>query len=336
MTDGPVWLAEIPEPDEQVERRESRYSRAVFAAVDEALQSARSTGWRPGPQVGMVLATSRGDVELTRDLYLEETNRSQSQRYVSALPSTLLVELARRHSFSGIACTVGAGCAGGLTAVHLARQLLNTGSASDVVVIGVDVGTDPTTILSLAALGPLKLGMSPDRACRPFSDDTQGFTFGEGAAALVLSDGSAYGSINILATAAGNDHHHATSLNPDFSIMNAFVSSVLTSAAASRNDVSTFIAHGSGTTQCNSVDRHVASWLPNLQQTIALKPLIGHCRAAAPLLEFIAFARMPEQNRDPSAFHVIGPLASTTPVTLQLALGFGGNLAVAVYEGRHV
>ncbi|MFC7527325.1 beta-ketoacyl synthase N-terminal-like domain-containing protein [Actinoplanes sp. GCM10030250] len=330
----PFWMAPVPAPGED-NGEQTRYAEAVRYVADEAIESALESGWRPGPAVCVILTSARGDLEASSDLHLSESELSLRRRYVRALPSTLLSSVAQQYGFNGPSMFLSAACAGGVTALHVGRSLLMTGAATDVVVIGADIGVDHPSVHSLAALGPLQLDEPPDRVCRPFDASSKGFSIGEGAGALVMSPRPSQARTQLLATAAANDHYHATSLRPDASVAIAAASRAIQDAGLDRHDVSGYLAHGSGTPQCSRLESDVLRELPNLRRVSALKPLLGHCRSASPILEIAALSasaveHLPPPGGLPSTLDQPDGAESGVQHWLHAAFGFGGNISFGV------
>jgi 3-oxoacyl-[acyl-carrier-protein] synthase II len=330
------WFGDIPPITDSAVA--AVFSEALAYSVGEAVEDARVRGWAPGRRVALVHATAKGDLAGHR---LRRSARGR-QAYVSALPSTPLVELASRHRFTGPVITVGASCAGGLGAVSVARALLETGDATDVVVAATDVGADFDDIHEMSLLETLIFDAEPWTACRPFCDGSRGFVMSEGSAAMVLTSRPATAYARLLSSVIRNDAFHATSIEPSHAVLVGAVEDALAAACLEPADIDVFVAHGSGTAQCNNAERRV---LELLTPTVAyaLKPHLGHCLGAASLLESVVINHALEaaELRLPPAYHAVLageenlPVVSHDGPVVQLALGFGGNVVVGLF-GRDV
>lgn len=330
----PFWMAPVVTPGEH-DGEKTRYAEAVRYVADEAIAGALESGWRPGPLVCTILTSARGDLEANSDLYRSESGLSIRRRYVRALPSTLVSSVAQQYEFSGPAMFVSAACAGGLAALHVGRSLLMTGAATDVIVIAVDIGVDHESVQSLASLGALQLDGPPERMCRPFDPASKGFTFGEGAGALLMSLKPTSTSVQLLASVVVNDHYHATSLRPDASVAVAAASRAIRDAGLDRHEISGYMAHGSGTAQCSRLESEILRDLPHVRQIAALKPLLGHCRGASPILEIAALSatttnHLPRVSVLPLKGDQLSTAVADDAYWLHAAFGFGGNLSFSV------
>ena len=159
------------------------FGRALYASGREAVADAKARGWHPGPRVGLILCTSLGEVQGWRELYYEHAGRVRRRHYLQLLPSTAPSMFMAEHGFTGPSMNVSAACASGALGVILARQWLVSGFATDVIVSGTDLSVTPENAWNFAALNVLATEGTPEQACRPFQEGSQGFIAGEASAA---------------------------------------------------------------------------------------------------------------------------------------------------------
>ena len=69
-----------------------------------------------------------------------------------------------------------------------AKSWLDTGIASDVILLATDLSGIPQTLRGFSDLGVAVLNSPPFDACRPFQEGSRGFVGGEAAVAMVLSN----------------------------------------------------------------------------------------------------------------------------------------------------
>ena len=336
------WFARVAEPphEKAPSSNATRYARAFAAAVDEALVDARRGGWSPRGRVGIVHATTRGDLERWRARYLAWGSVDIRRSFVEQEWTKPAGDAMARHRFTGPALVVNAACSSGLHALAIAQRLISCGDASDVIVVSADVGFDGEDVLPFAALGPLVYDSPAQEACRPFQEGSRGFVLGEGAAALVLTSSDAPTSyVRVLSTTLGNDAYHPVAINPDRSEMLYLVDQALALAKVQHADVRYFSAHASGTEVCSAADCDVLAHLGPKAHAYGLKPLLGHCMGTAPLLDTVALAKayragylpVPKPVAKAHAQLARNPLTHGEGPTLQMGVGFGGNLSVAVF-----
>ncbi len=343
---APCWFARVPEATKAPEQDargagSTRYQQAFAYAVEEALADARGAGWVPGRRVAIVHGTTRGDLELFRARYLAWDTLRPRRAYVEQAWTKPSGDVMARHGFSGPAMVVSSACASGLHAVALAQRLLTCGDATDVIVVGADVGFDGEEMRLFNALGPLIYDTPPRDACRPFQTHSKGFVLGEGVAAVVLTSSPVISRyVNVLSSVMGNDAYHPVSINPDHREMLRIVDDALELAEVTTSDVRYFAAHASGSSLCYDADAAVLAHLGPQVTGFGLKPLMGHCMGAAALLDTIAVAKAYREGRLPVPELAVGadphpqlarnPLSYDRGITLQMGLGFGGNISVVV------
>ncbi|QKV97189.1 sulfotransferase domain-containing protein [Streptomyces sp. NA02950] len=337
----PCWIARVPE-HAAPEPAGTRYTRAVTAAADEAIVDALARGWRPGERVAVVHATTGADRERLRARYLAWGEGSARRMFVEQTWTTSGSEVMRRHGYHGPFVIVSTACSSGLHALAVAHRLLLMGDATDAVVVSADIGADGEEIRLFSELGALVYDKSPDDVCRPLQSGTSGFVMGEGAGALVLSRSarsSKEAYARLLGTAMSNDAYHPTSIEPSFTHVLRALDASLRMADVSPGDAGYYAAHATGTRECDNTDRAALAHLGDQAVAFGFKPLLGHTMGTAPMLEAVITANAYREGFLPAVTPLTQPHAQLAPrpgphkggVTAQLALGFGGNIATAVW-----
>ena len=335
----PCWFARVPDGGDP-QRGSTRYSRALVHSMNEAITDARTRGWVPGDRVGIVHATTRADLELLRTRYLDYESLSPRRAYVESswtTPSSLIM---MEHGFTGPCMVASAACSSGAHALVLAHRLLAFGDATDVIVVAGDVGFDGEEMRMFASLGPLHYDRAPNDACRPFQAGSSGFVLGEGVAAMVLTRAAepcAY--MDLLGSALGNDCYHPVSIEPSGINILRTVDIALAHADVSAADVLYYSAHGTGTQECSDADTIALDHIGTQATAYGFKPMLGHTMGAAPMLDAVINAMSYERRYLPvpepwSTGHAQlaqGPIRHEGGPTVQLGLGFGGNIAVTVW-----
>ncbi|MFN2556022.1 MAG: beta-ketoacyl synthase [Nitriliruptorales bacterium] len=240
-------------------RRLDRYVHLALLAGREAVDSA---GLKLGPEadpeltgrVGVVLGCGIGGV-----ISWEEQHASFLQRgRVSPLlipkmlsnmaPGQLAIEFGTR----GPNFAVNTACAAGATALHVARDLLRSGTADIMLAGGIEAGITPLSAAAFAQMGALS--RRNDRtASRPFDAERDGFVLGEGAGVLVLeraADAHARAAVPLAVFAgAGSsaDAHHQTAPPEDGAGAVLAMARALADAGLEPGDVDHVNAHGTST-----------------------------------------------------------------------------------------
>jgi 3-oxoacyl-[acyl-carrier-protein] synthase II len=336
----PCWFARVPDGGDP-SIGHTRYSRAFVSAAEEAIADAKQRGWTPGSRVGILHATTRADLEMMRARYLDPSSISPRRAYVEQSWTTPSALVMMKHQFVGPVVVASAACSSGLHALAVAHRLLACEDATDMIVVAADVGFDGEEIRHFASLGPLVYDRPPQDVCRPFQMGSSGFVLGEGVAALVLScNGTGKSYTDLLASVLGNDAYHPVSIEPSFQEIVHVINLAMIDAKVQGTDVNYYSAHATGTSECAGADTAALDCIGERAVAYGLKPLLGHCMGASPLLDSIILAKAYEQRFLPAPRPVApghaqlapGPIEHRGGITVQLGLGFGGNISAAVYD----
>jgi 3-oxoacyl-[acyl-carrier-protein] synthase II len=162
--------------------------------------------------------------------------------------------VAIEHGFTGPNSTNAMSCASGTIAVGDGFNLVRDGLVDVSVCGGVEAPLGPLSFGAFAIIRAMSTrNQDPERACRPFDRDRDGFVMGEGACVLVLEEAEravARGA-RIYAEVRGygvtNDAYHMTSPRPDGSQAAEAMRLALESAGVAPNEIDYVNAHGSST-----------------------------------------------------------------------------------------
>ena len=173
------------------------------------------------------------------------------------IPSTVIAMFMKEFDFHGPAMSVSATCASGNVGMLTAKSWIDSGIASDVILLATDLSGIPENIPWFSDLGAAVLDLPPFEGCRPFQEGSRGFVGGEASVAMVLSSrpGGAY--VSVLGGAMTNDAYHAIALAPDNAEIFRCFREATANADVSPSDVAYLNAHGPGTAQCDSAEAKV-------------------------------------------------------------------------------
>jgi 3-oxoacyl-[acyl-carrier-protein] synthase II len=322
----------------------SRFARALRAAAREAVNDALARGWKPGPSVGLVHNVVLGEVDLWQDFYVKDAGRVSVRGFLALMPSTPMSTLMQEFDFHGPAMNVSAMCASGNAGLLTASAWLDAGLASDVLVISTDVSATPDNVLHFRNLGVAITDMEPADACRPFQEGSHGFLIGEASVGFVLTP-DLPGAVDrpyarLLGGSMSHDAHHATSIKPDLVQIRRCYTDALTRAGRRPEEISYLNAHGPGTAQCDAAEGAMLDTLLTSAEVFSVKPLAGHCQAAAASVELAASLLGFERGVVPAApQRATGHprlLDGVTPLragpTLKSSIGMGGHNSAVVIE----
>jgi 3-oxoacyl-[acyl-carrier-protein] synthase II len=180
--------------DKKSARHMALFSQYAVATAVEAWKDAGFTDEnRPDmDRVGTIIGNGIGGLDVTGENYRTLFDRGPDRLSPLAIPELIANEAAGNVSIAlgakGPAQVVVTACASSTDALGFALDMIRAGRA-DVVVAG---GSE-AAILEFAVGGFMKMralstgfNETPEKACRPFNADRDGFVMGEGAAVLVL------------------------------------------------------------------------------------------------------------------------------------------------------
>jgi 3-oxoacyl-[acyl-carrier-protein] synthase II len=311
------------------------------ASAREAIADALARGWRPGRTVGLVHAVVLGDVDEWRDFYLVDDLRRSVRRYLSLMPSTTMSLLMQEFGFHGPAMNVSAMCASGNSAFLTAKSWLDSGIATDVVVVATDISGTPENVLHFRNLGVAVTDVPPSEACRPFQPGSRGFVLGEASVGFVLTSDVENPYARLMGGSMSHDAFHVTSIDPRLEQVRECLDRALDDAGVKGRDVAYLNAHGPGTAQCDRAETALLEETLSGAEVYSLKPLAGHCQAAAAAVEVAGTLLAYDRGIVPAPRHVSdaaherlldGPSPRRTGPTVKSSLGMGGHNSMIVLD----
>ncbi|WP_328392389.1 beta-ketoacyl synthase N-terminal-like domain-containing protein [Nocardia sp. NBC_00416] len=332
------WAALVPDGGDP-EIGGTRYGRAVFAAVDEAVTDARSRGWVPGRRVGLVHAAVLGDVRHWGDFAGPAGPGFRGRDFLRLLPSTPISVVTQAFGFTGPVMGVSAACSSSNVAMLQARLWFAAGLVDDVVCIASDLPATPDLVRHFAKLGAAVVDVESLQGCRPFQEGSRGFSVGEAAVGFVLTRRADRAYATVLGGAMNSEAHHVVSVEPSHDRIVDCARMALADAGVGPGQIDFFNAHGTGTAQCDRAERDLLTRVfADRPAVYSMKPLVGHCQAASGAVEIAAAALGYERGVIPAPPAVApahprlldGPSRAGSGLTAKLSLGMGGNNSMVV------
>ncbi|MDO4462639.1 MAG: beta-ketoacyl synthase N-terminal-like domain-containing protein [Bacteroidia bacterium] len=221
----------------------------------------------------LILSTTKGNVELlSNPEYFNSPERE--------LPGTAARVIADYFGFSSEPIVVCNACISGVSALILAKRLLESNQYDNAVVCGADV----QGAFIVSGFQSFK-ALSPDN-CRPFDASRVGLNLGEAAATIVLSraEHSPEGSWHLVAGGVRNDANHIS--GPSRTGEGSY--RALLSLNAPEDSLAFINAHGTATLYNDEMES-IAIDRANYHNISvnALKGYYGHTMGAAGILETI-------------------------------------------------
>lgn len=336
-------------------RTVSLAGQAALATLDEAWCDARLDDVDP-QRIGLVIGGSnfqQRELGLIHDAYRGRASFLRPSYAMSFMDSDVCGLCTEVFGIRGFAYTVGGASASGQVAVLEAIEAVRSGRADVCIALGalMDLGYwECQAFRSIGAMGTDRYVQQPERACRPFDRDCDGFIFGEACGALVVerADGAARACVRryarLTGCAVGSDGNRAP--NPSLDGEIAAIRSALERAGLRPDEIDYVNPHGTGSALGDRTElqalRECGLDGAHLNTT---KSVTGHGLCAAGAVELIAvLVQMragqlhPSLNleqpvetgfnwvRDRAVPHAIGH-------ALNLSMGFGGiNTAVCVSQ----
>lgn len=332
------WVARVEDGGDPADGP-SRFARAVRFSAREAVHDALDRGWRPGGVVGLVHSVVLGDVDHWRSYHHRHGADTSRRGWLELMPSTVLTGVMQEFDFHGPALAVSAMCASSLSALLTAKLWIDTGLATDVLVVATDLSTTPENCRSFANLGPLVVDAHPFDACRPFQEGSRGFSAGEASVAMLVTGQPVPGHGEVLGGAFSHDAYHPVSIPQEAPEVFRCFRTALANAGCEAEDIAYLNAHGPGTAQCDAAEAAVFDALfPQAVGLFSVKPLVGHCQGASGAVELCAslygfstgVIPAPPKLAPGHPRLLDGPTASIDGLVVKSSLGMGGHNAVVV------
>ncbi|MEV7602987.1 beta-ketoacyl-[acyl-carrier-protein] synthase family protein [Kitasatospora sp. NPDC089797] len=268
------------------------------------------------------------------------------------MPNAAAAQIAMRLAWTGPALTIATTCASGADAIGHGALLLESGRADVVIAGGCEATLTPVTLAAFGNLGAhSQRNDAPERACRPFDTDRDGFVMGEGAGFLVLeraADARARGRTPYALLAgygSSADAYHLSNPRPDGAGAVAAMRAALADADLTPADIAHVNAHGTATVHNDRAEAAALATVfgPHGVPVTSTKGAIGHLIGAAGAVELIAAIQAmntrlvpPTANHENTEEGLDLDVVHTAPrpvragAALSNSFGFGGHNSTLV------
>lgn len=344
--------------DRKLIKRTVRSTQFAIAASRMALEDARLTiDPTNSYNIGVVMNTGGGgiaDVEDGTRTLLRKGPRGVSPLFIpSIMPNAVSCLVSLVTGAKGPIITSAAACASGNYALVEAHRLLRLDEAVALIAGGTESGTKPLTLAALGRMGALsRRNDDPQRACRPFDKDRDGFVFGEGAAVLVVEtekharQRGARIYAEMASGAITGDAYHVTAPDPSGDGAARAMQLALDRAGMQAEEIDCIFAHGTGT-ELNDVTetkalKQVFGQYAYQVPISATKSMVGHTLGAAGAISALAAVLSIRDGIIPPTINLETPdpecdldyvpnMARRQPVRVAMINGFGfGGQNVAI------
>lgn len=343
-------------------RRMDRFSQFALAAADQAIADAGLTfdGSSDNGHIGVIIGTGIGGIKTLLDNM--EIMRERGPRRVSALmvpmlmPNAAAGEIAIKYGLRGPAMSLSSACATGTNAIGEAAERIRRGAVEVMICGGSESVMHPLTIAALSNMGAVsRRNDEPERACRPFDAERDGFVIGEGAGVLVLESlehAQGRGAriyAEVIGYGSSCDAFHITAPDEEGAGAALSMRSALQDARLAPEEIDYINAHGTSTPLNDRTEtRAIRSVFGTHAYRIPIsstKSMIGHLMGAAGAVEAIACIKTLEtgiihptinyETPDPECDldYVPNQARQTNPRTaLSNSFGFGGHNATVIFR----
>ncbi|MSO50289.1 MAG: beta-ketoacyl-[acyl-carrier-protein] synthase II [Acidobacteria bacterium] len=315
-------------------------------------------------QTGVFIASGIGGFRTIQSEHLELVNGGPRRVSPFFIPASI-INLAAGHvsirfGAKGPNLATCTACAASAHSIGESFEIIRRGDADIMIAGGSEAAITPLSVAGFASMRALSTrNDEPDKACRPFDKDRDGFIIGEGAGIVILEEleGAKRRGANIYCELAGyglsSDAYHLTGQPPDADGAVRSMKMAIRKAGISPEQVDYINAHGTSTpindpTETLAVKRTFGDHAYKLAIS-STKSMTGHLLGAAGGLEAGITALAIRHQIAPPTANLDSPDPAcdldyipfkARPMTINYALsnsfGFGGTngtLLLKRYEG---
>jgi 3-oxoacyl-[acyl-carrier-protein] synthase II len=352
------------DPTNYMERKEARrldtYIQYAMAATQEAIKDAAfdTETIEDRTRVGVVVGSGVGGIGATienQELLAERGWRKMSPHLIpNMLVDSAGGRIALEYGFHGPNHAVISACATGTSACGEAFEMIRRGDADVVVTGGAEAAVNLLIIGGFDLTGAMsQRNDEPQRACRPFDKDRDGFVVGEGSAILIMEseDHAKARGAHIYAEVIGygssaDAYSMVAPHNEGRGAIDAMRMALRKAAGygVQPNQIDYINAHGTSTRlndmiETLAIKKVLGEHAYNLKVS-STKSMLGHLLAGAGAIETIICAKTIQkgiipptinlENPDPECdlnYTPLRPVEAKVDVTLSNSFGFGGHNA---------
>lgn len=303
-------------PELYIEKKEIKkmdlFIQYALAATKEALEDARLTITPENcDRVGVIVGTGLGGlptIEKYHQILLEKGPGRISPFFIPMLIANLASgQIAIHYGVKGPNTCIVTACATGGHCIGDAFRAIVYGDAEAIIAGGTEANITPLTIGGFNAMKALSTrNDEPEKACRPFEKNRDGFVIAEGAGIMILEEMefALKRRARIYAELVGygytGDAYHITAPSPDGDGAIRCMRMALQDAGLRPEEVDYINAHGTSTP------------LNDLTETLAIKAVFGeHAR------------RIPISATKSMTGHLLGAAGSTEAIFTVLSIRDG-------------
>ena len=344
-------------------RKLDRSAHFSIYATEQALHDAGfNTEERLGAGVGIVFGTGIGGIGATEDAVRTYDKRGPSRinplAITQLMPNSSTGQVAIKFGIEGPSLTITTACAASANAVGEAKNLIENGIVDVVVAGGTESGTTPMTIGAFAQIRALSTkNDEPEKACRPFDQERDGFVMAEGSTVLILEEeecakkrgAKIYGYVK--GYGSTTDAHHITAPAEDGEGAFRAMRKAIEDAEISVDEIDYINAHGTSTP---ANDKNETTAIKTLFEEKAYdldisstKSMTGHLLGGAGAFESMVCLLSIQNGKIPPTINLDNndpdcdlnytpniPKDKTINIAMTNSFGFGGHNGVLVFSSK--
>jgi beta-ketoacyl-acyl-carrier-protein synthase II len=341
-------------------RRMSRASQLAAAAARMAMTAAGLGDEVPDQErTGVIIGTGMGGLErVDQNLKIFRTkglSRVNPFSLTSALPNMPSHHVSLLSQARGPISTVVAACATGTQAIGEAAEFIRRGVADMVLAGGVEGLIHEAALGGFAAMRALSTHFNdnPEKACRPFDKDRDGFVLSEGAGVVVMERldqalaRDAYIYAEFLGHASSSDAFHVAAPDPEGAGAIRAMRWSMEDAGVRTDEVDYINAHGTSTPINDAMETYAIKILFGEEAynipISSTKSVMGHAMGGAGAIEAIFCISALDEGMIPPTWNYEtpdadcdldyvpnAPRAADLKVAMSNSFGLGGQNACLV------
>jgi 3-oxoacyl-[acyl-carrier-protein] synthase II len=347
----------------RVARRNDRFTLFALEAARQAVEDAGlefDDGNGSGKTTGVFIGTAIGGITTLLENYdvLQQSGPGRVSPFMvpMMMPNAASATVAITYGLRGPNLSVASACATGSHAIGEATEVIRRGQAEVVLSGGSEAVITRLALSAFKNMGAVSTrNDEPQRACRPFDAERDGFVMGEGSAVLVLEslehaqERGARIYAEIVGYGATDDAFHITAPETEGIGAARAMGEALESAGLGPEAVDYINAHGTGTllndrTETRAI-RQVFGQHADRLVISSTKSMLGHLMGAAGAIEAIACVKSLQtgwvhptinyEYPDPTCDldYVPNQARRVDPqVALSNSFGFGGHNGCLVFQ----
>ena len=347
--------------DRKIARRCDRFVQFALAASSLAVKDAALEITEDNrDRVGVLIGSGVGGLGTWERQYEILLTRGPS-RVSPFLVPMLIVDMASgmvaiETGARGPNMAISTACASSAHALGEAAAMIRRDAAAVMIAGGAEAAITPTGMAGFASARALSTrNDDPQRACRPFDRDRDGFVVGEGSTVLVLEElghARARGAKiwgELLGYGASADAYHITAPDPEGIGARLAMEAALNDAGLGAADIDYVNAHAPGTPAGDVGEaRALEAVFSDSVPISSTKPIHGHQLGAAGATEIVATLLTIRENVIPHTLNCDNideavpecldivqdePRRAEVSLAMSNSFGFGGHNAVLIVRG---